>query len=83
MHRFQKISNSKLNLLIEDLETKTIVFDFDETLAKVSFDKSLLPHYDEQVDILTRNKTMSVSYSCFKHVSDIHNLKTRLEAGAS
>lgn len=36
------------------LETKTLVFDFDETLAKVSFDRNKLPYFDEQVDILTR-----------------------------
>ena len=45
------------------LERKTLVFDFDETLAKVSFDKNQLPYYDEQVDILTRNKTICVSYT--------------------
>jgi hypothetical protein len=29
------------------LEKKTLVFDFDETLAKVHFEKKVLDHYDD------------------------------------
>ena len=36
------------------------MFDFDETLAKVHFNKRELAHYDDQVDILTKDKTISV-----------------------
>ena len=41
------------------------MFDFDETLAKVHFNKRELPKYDDQVDILTKDKTLSVRYACF------------------
>jgi predicted HAD superfamily phosphohydrolase YqeG len=44
-------------------EVKTVVFDFDETLAKVAFDKSIVPNFEEQIDILTKNKTYNVSSS--------------------
>jgi len=34
------------------IEKKTIVFDFDETLAKVSLEKNKIPEYAEAIDIL-------------------------------
>jgi FMN phosphatase YigB (HAD superfamily) len=34
-------------MLNRGIESKTIVFDFDETLAKVTFDKNALPNFDE------------------------------------
>jgi hypothetical protein len=47
-HKYTKTSTSKIFILINvSLEKKTIVFDFDETLAKVSFNKDTLPTYEE------------------------------------
>ena len=39
-----------------NLEFKTIIFDFDETLAKVTFDQNKLPNFDERIDLLSKNK---------------------------
>lgn len=36
------------------------MFDFDETIAKVHLNKKELEHYDDQVDILTKDKMISV-----------------------
>lgn len=38
------------------LEKRTLVFDFDETLAKVSMDKNKIPDHAETVDLLTKKK---------------------------
>ncbi|TNV84748.1 hypothetical protein FGO68_gene6285 [Halteria grandinella] len=51
--RFSKTSKHK----------KTIIFDFDETLAKVHFKKKELDYYDDQVDILTKDKQISIFIS--------------------
>ncbi len=50
----------KLNFSSIIIEKQTIVFDFDETLAKVHFNKKELPVYDDQVDILTKDNTITV-----------------------
>lgn len=57
-----------------NIEEKTIVFDFDETLAKVHFDKKILPYYDDSVDILTSKKNHSVKYS-FRFNSKLDSYK--------
>lgn len=44
------------------LEEKTLIFDFDETLAKVSFDKFTVKNYEEQIDILTKRATHNVNF---------------------
>jgi hypothetical protein len=36
------------------------VFDFDETIAKVSLDKDKLINYDDHVDFLTKDKNIRV-----------------------
>jgi hypothetical protein len=53
---FPKISDSKFNS--NHVERKTIIFDFDETLAKVTFHKDALPGFDEQIDMLTKFKNL-------------------------
>ncbi len=58
--KFPKISKSKF-IFHKYIEKKTLVFDFDETLAKVSFEKNELPEYAEQVDILTKKSTINVN----------------------
>ena len=59
------------------------MFDFDETLAKVHFNKRELPRYDDQVDILTKDKTLSVRViHVVKTLIDIHKLETRTEGSA-
>ena len=52
--KFQKRSDSKFNIIILNIEKKTIIFDFDETLAKVHLKQRVLDDYDDQVDILTK-----------------------------
>jgi hypothetical protein len=42
------------------IEAKTLVFDFDETLAKVDVGTKKLPEYDDQVEIFTRDKIIQV-----------------------
>ncbi len=53
--KYRKVSKTigliKVLIIVEE---KTIIFDFDETLAKVVFVKDALPNYDEQIDMLTR-----------------------------
>ena len=56
------------------LKRKTIVFDFDETLAKVHFNKRELPHYDDQVDILTKDKTISVTLLNYNLIANRYSL---------
>jgi hypothetical protein len=56
------------------IERKTIVFDFDETLAKVHFNKRELPHYDDQVDILTKDKTISVTLLNYNLIANRYSL---------
>jgi hypothetical protein len=45
--KFHKTSASKYYPHLMYIEKKTIVFDFDETLAKVHFNKKELAHYDD------------------------------------
>eukprot|EP00347_Sterkiella_histriomuscorum_P012678 403367647 len=48
--KYPKVTNKK----------KTLVFDFDETLAKVSMNKNNIPEHAETVDILTKNSVQSI-----------------------
>ena len=56
--RYPKKSDCKVFLNL--LGAKTLVFDFDETLAKVVFDATKLESYDERLDLLTKKKTHHV-----------------------
>lgn len=51
---FLKYLQVYYNQFIYFLEEKTIIFDFDETLAKVSFDQNTLQNYDEKLDMLSK-----------------------------
>ena len=56
------------------------MFDFDETLAKVHFNKRELPHYDDQVDILTKDKTISIFISLRPGLKEVlRELKNHFE----
>ena len=72
-YRYHK--NSKRNyfqFILFNIDRQTLIFDFDETIAKVLFNKKELPFYDEQVDILTKDKTITVIAHFISH--DSHHL---------
>lgn len=58
--KFLTVRFNLIKLSVFIIEKMTLVFDFDETLAKVHLDKKVLNHYDDQVDILTSKKTLNV-----------------------
>ena len=59
--KFHKTSTRTIKFsFIFNIDRQTLIFDFDETLAKVHFNKKELPFYDDQVDILTKEKTITV-----------------------
>lgn len=53
------------------IKKQTIIFDFDETLAKVHFNKKELPVYDDQVDILTKDSTITIFISLRPGLKDV------------
>lgn len=57
-----------------------MIFDFDETLARVSFKKEGLAIYDEQFDILTPEKTISCFINFRPYLFEaLRILKTKFE----
>ena len=63
-------------------ELKTLVLDFDETLAKVAFKREKLPNYDEQVDLLLKNKTVNVSALVGNTLADLREVAPLPPRGA-